>query len=155
MSRSDKIEALTCVTVDYKSTTLHNVEYGLQIPLLETFLLAPHLLLLLLQLRLICFHGSSVLFDGHFFSCWHSFSHFLSLRTFVLCVHLLSLSLPNYLCLPFNQSFQVMLSSLHSELDIQRFLMKIQSPRRVSRRLPFICILLKWCWCVCAFMHLH
>lgn len=53
---------------------------------------------------------------------------------------------------PFShQSFQGMLSSLHSELDIQRYLMKIRLPHRVSQ--PFlylICIIL-----ICVWSHLH
>lgn len=47
-----------------------------------------------------------------------------------------------------HQSLQGMLSSLHSELDIQRYLMKIQLPHRVSR--PFI--LSASCHCVCVAM---
>lgn len=50
----------------------------------------------------------------------------------------------------FHQSFQGMLSSLHSELDIQRYLMKIRLPHRVSQ--PFLyltCIMA----CVRSFLH--
>lgn len=119
---------------------------GVQIPM-ETYL-AHRLLLLLLLPRVICFHGTSVLFDGHFFlSCWHFLSVCLS------CSPAISPS-----PLPHHQSFQVMLSSLHSELDIQSFLMKIQSSHRVSHFPPFFtlftCILLRIVADVCVFRNL-
>lgn len=63
-------------------------------------------------------------------------------------VLLFSFPVNNYLFpLPFFSLFdpqvlQCMLVSLHSELDIQRYLMKIESSQRVSTVLSFFCILL-------------
>lgn len=51
---------------------------------------------------------------------------------------------PSLFPLPY-QSLQGLLSSLHSELDIQRYLMKIQLPHRVSQ--PFISSASHWCFC--------
>lgn len=87
---------------------------------------------------LICFHGSSVLFDDHFF-----FHLTLPLAFLGHLLSLLSFS-PSFS----HQSLQGMLLSLHSELDIQRYLMKIQLPHRVSR--PFI--LSTSCHCVCGYV---
>lgn len=65
--------------------------------------------------------------------------------------HLLTICFVFSLLFPLlHQSFQGMLSSLHSELDIQRYLMKIQLLHTVSQ--PFLyltCILA----CVCSFLH--
>lgn len=81
-----------------------------------------------LLLTLICFHGSSVLFDDHFF--FHLTLPLAPLRHLLFIFPLLSFFFFSH------QTLQGMLSSLHSELDIQRYLMKIQLPHRVSR--PFI-----------------
>lgn len=56
-----------------------------------------------------------------------------------------SLLLCVFTCSPLfsHQSLQGMLSSLHSELDIQRYLMKIQLPHRVSQ--PFFLIVSASC----------
>lgn len=77
--------------------------------------------------RLICFHGTSVLFfHDHFFFHLNLPLAFLS--------HLLCVFSPPLLFFS-RQSLQGMLSSLHSELDIQRYLMKIQLPHTVSQPL--------------------
>ena len=90
-----------------------------------------------LLLALSCFHGSSVLFDDHFFFHLTLQLAFLSHLLFVF----------SFSPLFSHQSLQGMLSSLHSELDIQRYLMKIQLPHRVSR--PFILSASCNCACVC------
>ena len=95
--------------------------------------------------RLICFHGTSVLFfHDHFFFHLNLPLAFLS--------HLLCVFSPPLLFFS-HQSLQGMLSSLHSELDIQRYLMKIQLPHTVSQPFYFIlsasCHCVRKCVCVC------
>lgn len=74
---------------------------------------------------------------------------FINISLFNVMFLLLFLAMffpPSFLSLiSCHQSVQAMLASLHSELDIQRYLMKIQSPHKVSW--PFI---LSASWCVCA-----
>lgn len=92
-----------------------------------------------LLLRWSCFHGASVLLDDHVFFHLTLPLAFLSHLLFVFSFsHLFFL----------HQSLQGMLSSLHSELDIQRYLMKIQLPHRVSQTFYLICIM-PLCKCVC------
>lgn len=95
--------------------------------------------------RLICYQGSSVFFDEHLL-----FHLKLPLAFFSHVVFVFSPFIPFPFC---HQSLQAMIASLHSELDIQRYLMKIQSPYEVS--LPFIlsatcwvCVSLGVCGCV-------
>ena len=88
-------------------------------------------------LRLMCFHGSSVLFYCHFCPPLAFLSHSLCVFT---CSPLFS-----------HQSLQGMLSSLHSELDIQRYLMKIQLPRRVSQTFLYLICIVPLCLCVAVF----
>lgn len=65
--------------------------------------------------------------------------------------HLLTICFVFSLLFPFShQSFQGMLSSLHSELDIQRYLMKIRLPHRVSQPFLYLTCILE---CVCSFLH--
>lgn len=65
--------------------------------------------------------------------------------------HFLTICFVFSLLFPFShQSFQGMLSSLHSELDIQRYLMKIQLPHRVSQLFLYLTCTLA---CVCSFLH--
>lgn len=102
--------------------------------------LLPSSFFFALPLTLIGFHGSSVLFDNHVF--------FHLSRPLAFLSHLLFSLSPLFS----RQTLQGMLSSLHSELDIQRYLMKIQLPHRVSQ--PFIlsashcCV----CQCVCGYV---
>lgn len=89
-----------------------------------------------LLLPLICFHGShifSLLNFSYFISTPHW--HFLAMCFFVSV----------FSSFPSHQSLQGMLASLHSELDIQKYLMKILLPHRVSW--PFILSASFWLVC--------
>lgn len=79
-----------------------------------------------LQSLLNSFHSASVCFDDHCFFHLTLPLAFLSHLCFVFLSCLLLL----------HQFLQGMLCSLHSELDIQRYLMKIQWHHRVSQ--PFL-----------------